>query len=307
MSTLAELAIANANAQNEVIDNITESSPILADMQIMPSSNGMYHLVEEINRIVGGNIIDPDGPRPSMLAESVLKQKQLSVIGGIMKKGRETVELMGGPGEYFGRKMPTVLRYTGNDVNRSLYYNTLQPFAFSHDKLISAGGSGDALNSLLVVTWMEEELCGLAHPDFMTGGENFMTVNPLNGGDYYDSNGELVYAQDARAFLGVNTANPRLVAGIVNINLALSNGAYTAMPTRAMVLDVLEAARAIPGRSFIYCRPEVRTALGVLFKDQALVTSSGERNVAISIDSIEGISIHADRTLLAAESAVTLS
>ena len=303
MSTLADIAVASASKQETIIDTLTEESVMLQDMRMIPSSNGWFHLAEEYSRLVGGNVIDPDGARPSMLAESVLRQKTLSVIGGVMKKGRDTVDAFGGPDEYFGRKMPGVLRRTGGDVESTLYYNSLRPFAFANDKLISAGGTGAALYSLTAVTWTDEEMCGLYDSRFGESGE-FMTVTPINGGNFYEdpaAPGSMVYGQDARMFLGCNFLNPRYVAGVVNIDL--SGDGLTA----AMVCDVLEAARATPGRTFIYCRPEVKARLADLFKTAHLTVTSAEGNVSLDLESINGIRIRASRNLLpGTESEVTL-
>lgn len=310
MSTLAELAVANANTQPDIIDNLTEDSPILADMQMQPSSNGMLHLAEKITRIVGGNLIDPDGVRPSMLCETALEQQQLSVLGGIMKKGRDTVDLLGGPGKYFGSKMPSVLRYTGNDVERSIYHNSLVPFAFANDKLISAGGSSTELEYLLVVTWQPGELCGLAHPDFVGGGANFLEVNPLNGGNYYEdpaSPGSMVYGQDARSFLGLNLGNARYISGIVNIDLTLVDGVYTAAPTVGMLCDVIDAARPVSGRSFIYCTPKMHTAISNIWKGQNLVMVNADRSASIKLADIEGVAIRPSRNIVTASEALVIA
>lgn len=271
-----EIAIKDAPKQGVLVDSITEESPILDMLPMQAASNGIQNVYEELKDIEGAQVVNLDEALPTVGANGEIKSVDLSVLGGIQEVGEDKAGKMGGPAAYFAGKMPAILSETGSNVEKSLIYNTIEPYAKANGKMQSAGGSASGtMFSIACVKWVQGETTGLYDPTGFGSGKLF-DIAPINGGNFYkDADNVLVYGQRIKTYLGVQLANPRNVSAIANIDLAIdteSATGYEALPTEAQIDEMLLQARGNPANTFIYMHPKVKNALN-FYKGSALETN----------------------------------
>ena len=74
--------------------------------------------------------------------------------------------------------MPSILRETGADTEKSLIYNTIRPYAKANGREQKAGGStASSQYSMVCVKWVEGETIGLYDADGFGDGKVF--VSPM--------------------------------------------------------------------------------------------------------------------------------
>lgn len=255
-----DIALANATKQTEMVDNLLEEAPLLAGMPMQPSSHGFQNVFEEIESVTGAGLIDIDGELPSINADGKLAQTDLSILGGTMFVGEDKAQKMGGASAYFASKLPLILNKTGSDVELSLIYNNIRSYTIEQNKWINAGGTGTANFTVLAVTWKRGEVTGLYDPTGYGDGKVF-DVEPVNGGNLYektiDGKVTLGYGVRIKSTIGIQLANPRYVASIVNIDL----DAGTPKPMTERMMDkVLLDCRANQS-TVLYMHPRALTEL----------------------------------------------
>lgn len=270
-----ELAIEQAPKQSVMIDAVTEDAPILAMIPMEPASNGFQNVYEEVKNIDGAQFVSLDDELPDIGMDGELRYVDLSVLGGKQFVGEDKAVKMGGAGAYFAKKMPSVLRETGANTERSILYNNIRTFAKTNDKLINAGGTNDGnMYSMLCVKWVAGETTGLYDTNGFGNGKVF-DIMPINGGNAYEKsvNGKdiLGYGQRIKNYMGIQLANDRYVSGIANIDLTPDAGeatGFTALPTEQQIDELILKARGSSGNTFIYCHPAVLSALNVYKGDK---------------------------------------
>jgi len=272
-----DVGILMAKKQAHEIDAVTEEAPILAQMPMMEASHGIRNVYEELKEVDGAQLVNLDDELPTIGSEGTLGYQDLSVLGGIIRVGEDKAKKFGGAAAYFAKKMPSILRTTGADTEKSLIYNTIRPYAKANSREQSAGGAtASSQYSMLCVKWVEGETIGLYDKDGFGNGKVFDML-PLNGGNAYeftdtDSKVKVGFAERIKAYFALQLANPRNVSSIVNIELiadATSATGYKALPTEAQVNKMIRDARANPANTMIYCHPAVLDALGA-YKGSAL-------------------------------------
>jgi len=268
-----DIALANATTQTELVDNLLEEAPILAQIPMQPSTHGFQNVFEEITNVAGAGLIDIDGELPSIGSDGKLNQTDLSILGGTMFVGEDKAQKMGGKERYFASKLPSILSKTGMDVELSILYNNIRAYALENDKKINAGGSSDTNYSILAVTWKTGEITGLYDPTGYGNGKVF-DMKPVNGGTLYeatiDGKKVLGYGMRIKSTIGMQLANPRYVSSIVNVDV---DSATQKIPTEAQLDELLLDCRA-GANTVLYMHPRVLTALYTYKGDQLQMMGS---------------------------------
>lgn len=254
-----------------MVDALTEDAPILEMMPQQPTNKGMRHVVEQLKDVTPAQVVDLDGALPVIGSDSTLEDVTLSVLGGEMTVGEDTAKRFGGVGTYFGKKIGPVLKETGSQLEESYIYNTWRPYAKANSRELDAGGSTvDSMYSIVAVKFVEDETYGLFDPNGFGTGKVFDIAQMSNGSLHKVDVGNGVtaagYAQRIKAYTGIQTANPRNVGSIVNIDLtadATTDTGFKALPTEAQMDDLLESVRAQPNNTFLMMHPKVANALAV--------------------------------------------
>lgn len=275
-----DIALQMSPKQPQMVDQITEEAPILDMLPMQEASHGLFNVYEEIKSIDGGGLVDMDDQLPEVDASMELKQIDLSILGGVMYVGEDKAKRYAGGGDagvgaqrYFASKMPWILRETGMAAERSILYNSLRAKAIASGgasgQLIDSGGTGAINYSILAVKWVPGETTGLYDPAGF-GRKTLMDIKALNGGALFERavtradttvRSVLSYGMRMKSYFGIQLANARYVAAIVNIDLTYANGLYTSLPSEKMIDDILDAVRANPGNTFLYMHNKVLTAL----------------------------------------------
>jgi len=272
-----DVGIAMAKKQTHEIDAVTEEAPILAQIPMQEASNGLRNVYEELKDVDGAQLLNLDDELPTIGCDGTLGYQDLSVLGGVIRVGEDKAKKMGGAAAYFAKKMPSILRQTGADTEKSLLYNTIRPYAKANGREQKAGGTtANSQYSILCVKWVSGETTGLYDKDGFGNGKVFDML-PLYGGNVYeftDTDGKVKvgFAERIKAYFALQLSNPRNVSSIVNVELtadASSDTGYKALPTEAMMNKLIRDARGNPANTFIYCAPAVLDALGA-YKGSAL-------------------------------------
>lgn len=284
-----DVALAMAKKQSVMIDAVTEEAPILATLPMEEASHGLRNVYESLVDVDGAQLVNLDDALPSINADGTLEYQDLSVLGGIIRVGEDKARRFGGPGPYFARKMPSILRQTGADTEQSFIYNNFRVYAKANSReqsaQLTAAATASSQYSMLCVKYASGEVTGLYDPEGFGNGRVF-DITPVNGGNIYEytdgSTVKLVYGQRIKAYMALQLANPRNVASIVNIELTAddtTDTGYQALPTENQIDQMCIDARANPSNSYIYCHPKVKAALGA-YKGSALqmMPANGDRN-----------------------------
>lgn len=284
-----DVALQNAKKQAVMIDAVTEEAPIMAMLPMQEASHGLRNVYEELKSIQGAQLVNLDDELPSMNVESDLKYQDLGVLGGIIEVGEDKAKKMGGAKAYFARMMPSILRETGANTEKSFIYNNFRPYAKANGREIDSGGAtADSQYSMVCVKWSPGESTGLYDPQGFGNGKAFDML-PINGGNVYketvDNKSVLLYGLRIKAYMALQLSNPRNVSSIVNIQLT----GTTAIPTKAQVNKMIRNARGNPGNTLIYTHPAVIDALGEEYKSSIVRMASGEKEVNTMITAWNGI------------------
>jgi hypothetical protein len=283
-----DIAIKNATKQPQLVDALTEESPILATMPMQAASHGLWNVYEELDSVTAGTLVDMDGELPEVDSSGELKQVDVSILGGVIPVGEDKAAKFGGRQAYVDYKMPNILRETGNDAESSIFYNNLRAYAINQSKTQSAGGSGSTNYSMVAVHWTPGQVIGLFDPNFFGRGI-VMDMQWLNNGGLMDiapsgQSNVMGYKLRMKSNIGIQLVNNRYVSGIVNIDLANNN-----IPTIAQIQKMLLDCRANPANTLIYCHPAVVSRLGAEYKDNFLQVRNEDRGLNFLVDSWNGV------------------
>jgi len=303
-NTFREVAINLSAKQPELVEFILEEAPILEMMPFYPTSSGINHVYEELNSVSGNGLVDLDAELPSLEYQSELKQTSLSVLGGLIEVGEDKARLWGGPGRYFGQRIPSHLKETGANTEQSILYNNLRASAIAAaantklpgaaDHKIDAQGAANTNYSIIAVKWEPGMISGLYDPAGFGRGMLF-DMEPVSGGNVYltkeSAYKALGYGMRLKSYFGMLTANPRNVASIVNIDISDVDPDNWDLPTANQIDDLIQAVRGTTGGStMLLMHPKVKTALNT-YKAATLQTTVETTNFVRTFDAWNGIPI----------------
>lgn len=290
-----DVAIKMAVKQRKFVDALTEESPILATMPMMPASHGFSNTYEKLLSISSAQLVDLDDELPQMDIDSKLEQEDLSVIGGTMFVGADKARKFGGPIPYFSGKLSPILRDTAAFTENSIIYNNFRKFAIDNGKVIDIEGSNNTNFSIIVVKWSEGETTGL-FDSVGFGNGKVLEATPLSGGNLFlktftTSVGVTkeipVFGSTFKTYFGVQLANERYVSAMVNIDI---DNATPKEPTETQISELLHLARANSANTRMYMHPRLLTFLGK-FKESHLRMNVMDSNLNRMIDMWDGIPI----------------
>ena len=251
-STLKEIAVALSQKQEHYVNSLTEESPILDNMRFDESTHGLWNAYEEVSKINGAGFVDINQPLPQMEVDTNLKKIDLSILGGEIFLPEDKASVIG-ISEYFGKKVPVLLKHAGQMAEKKVIYDNFLPYAIKNGKAVSAGAD-DKCYSMVAVRFIDGEVTGLySAKNFKNYG--LLDSTPINGGQLYkNANGVLGYGVRLKGYIGVQLANSNAVSAIVNINV-------DNIPSAEQIDNMLVEAKATPGSTFIFCHPKVLSML----------------------------------------------
>lgn len=260
---LKDLAVNQALGDLALIEALTEQTPILNEMPMIPSNRGQQHLFREVQAITGGDVVTTLGTRTSCKTVRQLQALNLNIVGGEIVENIDIVDQLGGWMTYLEREMSPIMRETGASLEASIIYNNLRAAAITNGKYSKAGGSNNTNDSIVAVTWNPGETCGVYDPAF-SDGNNLFKWRPLYGGGIGTnySTGVKEYGTIFDTTIGVMLGNSRQVAAVTNIDVT---NATVKLPTAAMMDKMLVDCRA-NANTRIYCHPRIAYTLGEVFK-----------------------------------------
>jgi len=301
INTFREDAIAKATKQPEMVDELTEESPILARIPVQDASAELHNVYEQTQTVIAAQLVDADAALPTINATTKLKQVDLSIIAGEMEVGEDKAKLFGGAAAYFAKKRPLILRETGNQLEQSIIYNNLRAFAAANSKLQDAGGTTSGVqNSIIAVTWKPGEITGLTSPNGFGNGA-LMDILAINGGNAYHMRsqaGVLGYGIRMKSYLGMQLANSRYVSGIANIEINDEDPDDWNIPTEEDIEIMLEDCRAQSGQTLIYCAPKVRRLVLGKYKAAKIQMTPTDKDYDRMVDRWDGVEILTSRNFL---------
>jgi len=279
-ATLKELSDLYAKKQPTQVDNITEETPVLAQVPFEETTHGLWNVYEEVSQVTGASLVDMDAVLPTVSADTELKQVDLAVMGGKISVFEDRAKMFGGKDEYFAQKMPKIERQTGMNTEEHILYNNFRQFAIDQggDNIQDAGATGGY--SLLAVRFVSGETTGLYSSEGFNQGA-MLNMMAINGGNVYeDSDGRLIYGMRLKGYYGIQIANPQTVGAIVDIDSAN-------VPSKTQIDDLLHAVRA-RNNTYLICHPKVLSFLNT-YKDSALQMRPGDENYPRGVMSWDGV------------------
>jgi len=289
------VAVKKASKQIQLVDALTEESPILAMLPMQASSDGLKNAYEKVISITGAKLLPLDGVLPTINKEGTLSTTTLSLMGGQIEVGEDKANEYGGHIKYFADQMPLILRETGNAIEQSIFTNSFRDYCLTTGNFQSAGGAlADKMNTMVCVKYTPGETIGLYNENGFGRGQVFDML-PLSGGAVYkDSNGVLVYGMRIKSHIGIQLAHERNVSAIVNIDLTpdgTSDTGYKALPTLAQINKMIRDARGNPANTAIYCNHAVMDAIGEAYKGSMMSLPGDARDFNTALAEWKGISI----------------
>lgn len=293
------------------VDALTEEAPIVELLPMQATNKGMIQVIEKLVSTDAAQLVDLDGALPTISSDTTLEDVTLSVLGGRMVVGEDAAKKFGGKEAYFTKKLGPILKKTGSNLEYSLIYNTWRAYCNANSKETSIGGTTAASQySILAIKFVADETYGLFNPDGFGTGKVF-DIAPLNSGamaDYLLGNGVTTvgYAQRMKAYFGIQTANDRNIASLVNIELThdeSTDTGFLALPSESQMDDLLDDVRAMPGNTFLMMHPKVANALSV-YKGGRLEMTTLDDNMKRKLKSWEDIPIITSRNFLNGTEAV---
>ena len=267
-----EIAIANSKKQPDMVDQVLEEAPILANLPMQAASHGLWNMFEEQKAVTGAGLVDFDDELSEVDSLTELQQVDLSILGGKIYCGEDKARKFGSFSNYIQTKLPAILSQTGMDTEYSIIYNNLRQYAIDSSKYSLAGGSSNANYSIICVNWKPGQLTGLFDPDGFGKGA-LMDIAPISNGGLIErtvsGKSILQYGARLKSYVGIQLANPRYISSLCNVDT--SN-----VPTEAEMDNLIGDSRATSGRSFLYMHPKVLTML-YAYKSSALSITNAEQ------------------------------
>lgn len=281
MQTLKEIANQQANKQDGMVDALTNKSPILAQARWMEASHGLWNTAEEVADIQGAGFVEMNSPLPSAGVTTNLRRVELAIMGARIEVPEDTADQFGGAGNYFAKRQDKVLRKTGNDTEKTLYYDNWLRYALENPgQAVNAGATAGGVSSIVVLRFDEDGCTGLYDKSQFAKG-TLLNATPINGGNLYDLKdarfpGVLGYGVRLLGRFGWQLLDPTCVSAVVNIH-------PNTLPTAAMIDDAIALAHGDPADTLILCH--ARTAgMAINPIKPNTVIKSGDREVDTIVD-----------------------
>lgn len=251
-----EIALRMASSQAELINDFVKAAPIWASIPMRETSDGFKNVFEKIISVDAmKKLTGLDAPLPSVTTESSLVSVDLSVFGGMMEVGQDKANALGGAEAYFEKHLQSIMPYTAQAYEFATYYNELRPYATTLGNVIDAGGTTASKQTSMVVVRFDAQNTGLYNPQGFGSGKVFESFW-MNGGNYYNISKDITktvpgYGMFFKNNFGLQLQGSEHCSAIVNIDLTLTGGEYTAMPTPDQIDDAVYSVRGTPADTMI--------------------------------------------------------
>jgi len=272
-----ELAVNSAPKQIKIVSSLIADAPVLSNLPMAPSSNGLRHLAEVVTGVNGMQRVAFGGALPKLSISSDLDEFALGIFGGIIEVPEDIVaKYEGGVAGYFSDKVLVHARSFGANAETELIRDGLRAYAISKGRTISASGNGNANSSIICVNWTEGEIQGLYDETFLGKGK-MVDLTPMSEGGLYESRttGESVYGMRVKTNLGLQISSSDKIAALVNIDLENNAADLTAEKIDRLV--VMSKAVGSSGTPMLLMHPLIWANL-FQFKDR-IVTERDPENV----------------------------
>ncbi len=283
MGTLKEISAQFAKKQPQQVDWLTEETPVLDVMPFEQASHTLWNVYDEVADITGGGFVDMDAPLSSIEVDTKLSKVDLSILGAKMFCPEDKAKAFGGRDKYFSKKTPVALRKLGVDAEKSIIYKNFRQYALDNEQAIDAGEQGDTCYSLLAVRFVPGETTGLySQEGFKQGG--IIDMQAINGSTLYENEqGILGYGVRMKGYFGIQIANPRTVAVMVNISSRKK-------PTATAIDNLLDMVRA-RGNTYLFCHRKVLSMMADVGKSQAFQMTAADQKVDRRIAEWNGVPV----------------
>lgn len=283
--TLKEIAVHLAKTQQEMVDSITEETPVTDTIKFKAATHDMWNVAKNLSSITGGGFVDAGAPLAKMKVQRGLKRVDLQVLGGEVFIDQDSALQMGGPAAYFADNEAAIMSKLGMDAEVSIIYNNIRAYALQNGLKTLCGGAANANYSILAVRWVPGVTCGLYSPKMFKEG-TLVKGEPLSGGQLYKDPEALVngYGYQYKGYIGIQLLDPRTCAGLFNVTSA-------AKPTAVQVDDMLASIRATDKNTYLYCHPKAMNVLADVGKSAAFRMGVSDKDVDRRIASWNGVKI----------------
>lgn len=254
LNNFVDTAVQHAAKQSLMVDNLTEDAPILASLPVQPSSHDISNVYEEILSVVGAEVSDMDDTIAGVRLDTKLQQQDLTLIKGLIEIGQDKARRFGTPSAYFAHVIPAVLRATGANVEHSILYDILKKAAIDNDNVVDIEGTtSNKQNTILAVRWSGGN-SGLYSKQMYSSGKAFEMV-PVSGGNVYmDSSNKAIYGLILAMSLGVQVADKRGIAAMVNVDVQAGT---PKVPTALQIDELISSVRGDASNTMLYMHKSV--------------------------------------------------
>jgi len=274
-NTFYKFAVNSAPQQIKIIDTINEEAPIVSEIPVLPTSSGMQHSYQKITATTGPGLVELDGALTTISADTKLETINLSIFGGVMKKGVDTVAILGGKSKAFANELMIASKSFAQELEKSVLYNSLRTYSINNGNYIKAGGSASVNRSIICVTWSEGEINGLYNPEFYGAGKVLDVIDLTPSAPVLNQNTSALEWQYAvKGNFGMQLANESLVSSIVNIDTTNAPNLFLA----SMIDEVIVNARARGKNSMLIMHPTMASYLSTFKTTQYYSVLDSEIN-----------------------------
>lgn len=284
--TLKEIALAHAKKRPELVDYLTEESPILDMLKWIPATHGLWNVEEVLTDVEGPAFVDLDAPLPTMQADTNLRQTYVSVMGGEMEVGEDKAAQFGGPEKYFARRESAMLKKAGMDTELAIFRDYWRKAALKKKLYTNAGGT-DKVYTILVVRMDQALNTGIYDPTGFNQGR-LLDISPINGGSKYHLRRAvdvLGYGVRYRGRFGWQMLAPeRTVHAIVNCSA-------DSLPTLTMIEDAIAEVRGTSANTYIFGHRKILGKTMGAFKEGYLQLTNNDNSLKTQIGDINGIRV----------------
>lgn len=284
-NTFRKFSLAYGNMTEDIVDEVTEASPLFETSLWQPSNNGFTHKYKKVKDITAAAAVDLNGAYPTVGADFTLHDRDMAFFAGRREVHTNTVDQLadGSLQVYLREEIPLIHTETLQNISFDFYYNVLLPFADANSKVTSAVGSpsGSIYYSMHFVRWQKGQMAGLVNEKWAQSKGGIFKAIPLSDGKrYVNSALKSVYGVDIEMPLGFLPANSDNVASIVNIDLTV--GVLTDAVFMKLIMDGIIAARPGKGGNLVaYAHPFVISRIMTLNQAQVIdnVANNGVNSV----------------------------
>lgn len=284
--TLKEIALDKAKKRPELVDYLTEESPILAMLKFIPTTHGLWNVEEVLSRVEGPSFVDLGEPLPGMMAETNLRQTYVSVLGGEMEVAKDKADQFGGAAKYFARRESAILKKAGMDTELAIWRDHWRKAALKQG-LVTKGGATSKCYTVMVVRFDKEINIGIYDPNGFNQGR-LVDITPINGGNLYHLRSQqdvLGYGVEYRGRFGwQNLAPERAVHAIVNVNAAK-------LPSLAQLEDAIAAVRGTAENTYIFGNHKILQKTMSAIKKEYLQMTVNDGSMRTAIGDINGVRV----------------